>query len=72
MKRAQSCEDKLFGFPSYKDQYWQVYKVVHQIDAPENPYAPENIYPHWFRGQRAAQLRIEYGLDIDQLMRIFG
>ena len=69
---TQSCEDKLFDFPGYKDQYWQVYTRIHQIEAPENPYAPKTLYPHWLRGQRAAQLRIEYGLDIDQLMKFFG
>lgn len=73
-KYAQSFDtkDKLFEWKEFKDQYWQVYKVIHGIDAPTNPYAPEHIYPHWLRGQRAAQLRIEYGQDIDQLMRFFG
>ncbi len=66
------CPKSCLTWKQFKDQYWQVYKVIHGIDAPTNPHAPEHIYPHWLRGQRAAQLRIEYGQDIDQLMRFFG
>ena len=74
---AQSCQDKLYEFKNkkgvlWKDQYWQLYNIIHKIKAPPNPYAPKKIYPHWLRGQRAAQLRVEYNLDIDKLMRFFG
>ena len=30
------------------------------------------IYPHWFRAQRASQLRLEYGFDTLDLMEFFG
>ena len=30
------------------------------------------IYPHWFRAQRASQLRIEYGFDTLDLMEFFA
>jgi len=62
----------------WQDQYWQLYKEVRDIDAPQSPLAPmneygkqKNLYPHWFRGMRAAQLRVEYGLGADDLMKFF-
>lgn len=30
------------------------------------------IYPHWFRAQRASQLRFEYGFDVMDLMEFFA
>lgn len=30
------------------------------------------IYPHWFRAQRASQLRLEYGFDTIDLMEFFA
>lgn len=30
------------------------------------------IYPHWFRAQRASQLRLEYGFDTIDLMEYFA
>ena len=66
-------EGKLFYWEEYKDQYWQLYKRIRKIEPPYNSMLPKTgtLYPHWFRGMRAAQLRIEYNLDIDQLMRFF-
>lgn len=66
----------------WSDQYWQLYKVVSTIDPPESPLAPrfhtgekrglqKNLYPHWFRGMRAAQMRVEYALTADDLMEFF-
>ena len=62
----------------WHDQYWQLYKVIAKIDPPDSPLAPrdkrgkkKNLYPHWFRGMRAAQLRVEYGLTADDLMEFF-
>lgn len=74
---AQKNEGRMYEFKDrrgrlWKDQYWQLYKRIHNLKAPRNPYAPEKLYPHWLRGQRAAQLRVEYNLDIDKLMRFFG
>ena len=69
---AQACKDYLFSFsPEYDDPYGKLYWLVRNIPAPPNPYAPTHLYPHWFRGQRASQLRIEYNLDVDQIMRFF-
>lgn len=31
----------------------------------------KNLYPHWFRGMRAAQMRIEYNMSADNLQRFF-
>lgn len=71
-------ESKLFHKPQVNNQYWQLYKLVHDIDPPYSPLAPmdeygeqRRLYPHWFRGQRAAQLRVEYNLDINRLMEFF-
>ena len=62
----------------WADQYWQLYKTVATIDVPESPLAPmdsegkqKNIYPHWLRGMRAAQMRVEYALTADDLMEFF-
>ncbi len=62
----------------WADQYWQLYKTVAEIDVPESPLAPmddtgnqKNIYPHWLRGMRAAQMRVEYALTADDLMEFF-
>lgn len=32
----------------------------------------EWVYPHWFRAQRASQLRLEYGFDTIDLMEFFA
>lgn len=64
------------------DQYWQMYKRIADIPPPPSPLAPffhkgpkegqpKNVYPHWFRGMRAAQLRVEYGLSAEDLMEFF-
>lgn len=66
----------------WKDQYWQMYKRIADIPPPPSPLAPvyhkgpnvgqqKNVYPHWFRGMKAAQLRVEYGLSADDLMEFF-
>ncbi len=72
----------LLHWPDHKDQYWQLYKVIAKIPAPSSPDAPfyhkgpneglqKNIYPSWFRGMRAAQLRVQYNLDIGKLCDFF-
>lgn len=66
----------------WDDQYWQLYKHVARVELPQHPMAPKyhkgenrgqqkNVYPHWLRGQRAVQLRVEYGLTADDLMSFF-
>ena len=69
----------------WEDQYWQLYKVVSRIPTIPDVFAPlknnnepwndpdniRNLYPHWFRGMRAAQLRVEYNFTLGQLMRFF-
>jgi len=42
----------------------QVYRIVRNLD--------ENIFPHWFRAQRASQLALEYGFDIHDLIDFFN
>ena len=42
----------------------RVYQIVKEID-------PE-IFPHWFRGQRASQLALEYGFSIHDLVDFFN
>jgi len=69
---ARKCQGKLYQWNEVKNQYWQLYYRVHKISVPDNPYAPKHLFPHWFRGMRAAQLRCEYGMDIDQIMRFFN
>ncbi len=42
----------------------QVYRIIRELD--------ENIFPHWFRAQRASQLALEYGFDIHDLIDFFN
>jgi len=42
----------------------QVYRIVTEID--------KNIFPHWFRAQRASQLAVEYGFDMHDLVDFFN
>ena len=42
----------------------QVYRIVRKLD--------ENIFPHWFRAQRASQLALEYGFNIHDLIDFFN
>lgn len=69
--------DELWG-----DQYWQLYKRIATISPPPSPLAPlyhkgpkvgqqKNVYPHWLRGMKAAQLRVEYALTPGDLMEFF-
>ena len=71
-------EEKLFSWPGQDDQYWQLYKIVAKIDPPYSILAPmdrmgrqKNLYPHWFRAQRACQLRVDYNLSLDRLVEFF-
>ena len=41
----------------------QVYRILRKIDS--------DIYPHWFRAQRASQLALEYGFDVHDLVEFF-
>lgn len=83
-KELEKYDGKLFEYKIpgsdelWKDQYWQVYKRISSIDAPPHRMAPKddngeqkNLYPHWFRGMRAAQMRIEYNMSADNLQRFF-
>jgi len=74
--------EPILRWPEYGDQYWQLYKCVSKIPAPISPHAPfyhkgpnkgqqKNLYPHWFRGMRAAQLRVEYNLPVATLCDFF-
>ena len=42
----------------------QAYRIVRSLD--------ENIFPHWFRAQRASQLALEYGFDVHDLIDFFN
>jgi len=42
----------------------QVYRIVRSLDT--------NIFPHWFRAQRASQLALEYGFDVHDLIDFFN
>jgi len=42
----------------------QVYRLIRELDS--------NIFPHWFRAQRASQLALEYGFDIHDLIDFFN
>jgi len=66
----------------WDDQYWQMYKRIADIPPPPSSLAPfyhkgpeegqqKNIYPHWLRGMKAAQLRVEYALTPGDLMEFF-
>lgn len=73
------------NFKSKSSQYWQVYKTIHDIEMPPSPLAPlkdnkkdwrdpsnqRRSYPHWSRGMRAAQMRVEYNFSVAQLMDFF-
>lgn len=74
--------EPLLHWPDHDHQYWQFYKCVSRIRPPTSPLAPQyhkgvsmgqqkNLYPHWFRGMRAAQLRVEYNLAPDILCDFF-
>ena len=43
---------------------FQVYRIIRDLD--------DNIFPHWFRAQRASQLALEYGFDIHDLIDFFN
>jgi len=42
----------------------QVYRIVTKTD--------NQIFPHWFRAQRASQLAVEYGFDMHDLVDFFN
>lgn len=42
----------------------QAYRIIRELDS--------NIFPHWFRAQRASQLALEYGFDIHDLIDFFN
>ena len=42
----------------------QAYRIVRRLD--------KNIFPHWFRAQRASQLALEYGFDVHDLIDFFS
>jgi site-specific recombinase XerD len=51
--------EKLFDIGRF-----QVYRVVRSLD--------NDIFPHWFRAQRASQLALEYGFDMHDLIDFFN
>lgn len=61
-------EGKLF-----KVKYNAIYSVLYKLPVEESkPFAtPKHYNPHWFRGQRAAHLRINYGFDTLDLKNFF-
>lgn len=61
-------EGKLFNVG-----YNAVYNHLYRLEVePHVIYATPRIYnPHWFRGQRAAHLRLEYRFDYMDLIRFF-
>lgn len=74
--------EPLLHWPDHNNQYWQLYKCIKKIPAPFSSLAPfyhkgpkrgkqKHLYPHWFRGMRAAQLRVQYNLDIGKLCDFF-
>lgn len=80
--KEKDWDEPILYWPNYKDQYWQLYKNIIKIPVPSSPLAPiyhkgpykgqqKGLYPHWFRGMRAAQLRVQYNMDIDKLCRFF-
>jgi site-specific recombinase XerD len=42
----------------------QAYRIVRNLD--------DNIFPHWFRAQRASQLALEYGFSVHDLIDFFS
>jgi len=42
----------------------QVYRIIRKLD--------DNIFPHWFRAQRASQLALEYGFSVHDLIDFFS
>lgn len=42
----------------------QVYRIVNNLDS--------DVFPNWFRAQRASQLELEYGFDIHDLIDFFN
>ena len=80
--KDKDWDEPLLSWPDHKDQYWQLYKVISKIPVPSSPLAPlyhkgpdkglqKNLYPHWLRGRRAAQLRVQYNLDPAKLCDFF-
>jgi site-specific recombinase XerD len=43
---------------------FQVYRIVRDLD--------DDVFPHWFRAQRASQLALEYGFDVHDLIDFFN
>jgi site-specific recombinase XerD len=55
----QIKESKLFGISRI-----QTYRIVRSLDS--------QIFPHWFRAQRASQLALEYGFSVHDLIDFFN
>jgi len=63
---AGASDEWLFAQPYH---YW--YTFLRKLDIMKQKYGPPvlwtSIYHHWFRAQRASQLKQDYGLTIDEI-----
>ena len=56
--------DYLKGSNLFKIGRVQTYRIVSGLDP--------QVFPHWFRGQRASQLAFEYGFSVHDLIEFFN
>jgi len=73
LEYVESKKGKLYPF-SRTSIYYQVQKVgkILNEDVPFSNIHSSQLYPHWFRAQRARQLRAEYGFTDEELRDWFG
>jgi len=68
---VEKCGDWLFptgrGFEPYLSRTMS-YNIARRVGDSIGQW----IYPHWFRAQRASQLRFEYNFDVMDLMEFFA
>jgi len=76
------CEDETVF--KYGYNYWYNFIVsldpmiekygsrVREFMPTDKSMKPRNIYPHWFRAQRASQLALEYSFSLHRLLEWFG
>jgi len=62
-------------FPVSRSKVFLIVRQVGRILNKPVPYSmimSNDLYPHWFRAQRACQLKEEYGFDVFALKDFFG
>jgi len=62
-------------YPYHRSTIFRMVRTVGYLVNRRVPFSnihSSQLYPHWFRAQRASQLKIDYGFDLDALREFFG